>query len=181
MEQYTELKDRILWFDGDSTIEPNTIADMLLKGTSLKKGVYVSEVTDEIREFNKISADQLTVKTEVRPLDFGWNIPEKYLTMNLNRFLLKKLDEEVTRNESLSADDVEVRIKRVEDELQRYYESNLHLLLRTAIYIIDTFREKKVVWGIGRGSACSSYILYLVGVHDIDSVLYELDITDFLR
>ena len=181
MEQYTELKDRVLWFDGDSTIEPDTIADMLLKGTSLKKGVYVSEVTDEIREFNRISEDQLKVKTSVRPLDFSWNIPDKYLTLNLRRFLLKKLDEEVSRNDSLTDEDVEVRIARVEDELARYYENNLHFLLRTAIYIIDTFREKNVVWGIGRGSACSSYILYLVGVHDIDSVLYELDITDFLR
>lgn len=181
MRENTILNDRVLWFDGDSTIEPDVIADMVLKGMSLKRGIFVSEVTEEIEKFNQISDYQLEEKVQNRPLRFDWNIPEKYQTMNLRTFLLKKLESEVDRNEALSAEDIDLRIERIDDELDRYYKSNSNLLLRTTVFIIDTFREKNIVWGVGRGSACSSYILYLIGIHDIDSVHYDLDISDFLR
>ena len=182
MNYATNLKDRTLWYDGDSTIDPDAIADMVLRGMRIKSGVYVSDVNEEIELFNKISEYQLTTKTEVRPFEFEWNIPERYKTMNLRRFLLEKLDQEVERNKSLrTEEDVEIRLERIDTELEMYYTHNLNMLLRTTIFIIDTFREKNVVWGVGRGSACSSYILYLVGIHDIDSVYYELDISDFLR
>lgn len=154
---------------------------MVLKGMKLKKGIHVAAMTDEIRQYNKIAEHPLSVKTENRPFDFDWNIPEKYLSMNLRSFVLKALEREVSRHGEMDADEIEARIERVELELQMYYEHNLHYLLRTVIYIIDTFREKNIVWGVGRGSACSSYILYLIGVHDIDSVMFELDIEDFLR
>lgn len=181
MELKSELNDRVLWFDGDSTLNSDDIADMVLKGIKLKTGICVAEITDEIEQFNKISDYQLKVKTEVRPFDYSWNIPEKYLNMNLRRFLLKKLDIEVGENDSLTDEDIEERISRIDEELDRYYESNLNFLLRTTIYIVDVFKEKNIVWGVGRGSSCSSYILYLIGIHDIDSVKYDLDIKDFLR
>lgn len=181
MRENTQLKDRTLWFDGDSTIEPDIIADMVLKGMSLKKGICVSEVTDEIAQFNQISDYQLEEKTENRPLSFDWKIPERYMTMNLRKFLLERLESEVERNPSLSDSDIEIRLERIDDEIERYYQSNLNALLRTTVYIVDVFKEKNIVWGVGRGSACSSYILYLIGIHDIDSVFYDLDIGDFLR
>jgi DNA polymerase III alpha subunit len=37
------------------------------------------------------------------------------------------------------------------------------------------------VWGVGRGSSVSSYVLYLLNVHRIDSIKYNLDYQDFLR
>ena len=40
--------------------------------------------------------------------------------------------------------------------------------------------ENKIVWGVGRGSSVSSYILYLLGVHKVNSIKYGLNITDFL-
>ena len=181
MRKNTVLKDRTLWFDGDSTIEPDAIADMVLRGVSIKRGVHVSEVTDEIAAFNKISSHELSVKEDNRPLQFDWNIPEKYKTMDVRKFLLKKLEAEVERVDTFTGSDIDIRLERIDLELDRFYTSNLNMLLRTTIFITDTFREKNVVWGVGRGSACSSYILYLIGIHDIDSVYYELDIGDFLR
>lgn len=177
----TVLKDRVLWFDGDSTIEPEVLADIVLRGLRIKKGVCVAKVTDEVERFNKLSDYQLEEKTENRPFSFDWNIPEKYRNVNLRTYLLAKLYKEVEANSKLTDADVEERIKRVDDELELYYEKNIHMLLRTTLFIIDTFRERNVVWGVGRGSACSSYILYLVGVHAIDSVYYDLEISDFLR
>jgi DNA polymerase III alpha subunit len=42
-------------------------------------------------------------------------------------------------------------------------------------------RENNVVWGVGRGSSVASYVLYLLGVHKIDSIKYNLDIEEFLK
>ena len=48
-------------------------------------------------------------------------------------------------------------------------------------YLVDTFSENDVVWGVGRGSSVASYCLYLIGLHKIDSIKYELDIKEFLK
>ena len=42
-------------------------------------------------------------------------------------------------------------------------------------------RENQLIWGVGRGSSTASYVLYLLGVHRIDSMYYDLDPEEFLR
>ena len=42
-------------------------------------------------------------------------------------------------------------------------------------------RKNKIVWGVGRGSSVASYVLYLIGVHKIDSIKYKLEWQEFLR
>jgi DNA polymerase III alpha subunit len=62
-----------------------------------------------------------------------------------------------------------------------YQERDLFNLLRYLKYTIDTFRKNNIVWGVGRGSSVASYCLFLLGVHKIDSMYYDLDIAEFLR
>jgi len=50
-----------------------------------------------------------------------------------------------------------------------------------AKYFVDTMQANNVVWGVGRGSSVASYVLYLIGVHKIDSIKYNLDWQEFLR
>lgn len=71
--------------------------------------------------------------------------------------------------------------QRVAMELEMYIARNLIDVLRTMIYIVDTMRKNQIVWGVGRGSSVSSYVLYLIGVHRIDSLRYNLDIREFLK
>jgi DNA polymerase III alpha subunit len=54
-------------------------------------------------------------------------------------------------------------------------------LLKYLKYLVDTMRENKIVWGVGRGSSVASYALYLIGVHKVDSIKYQLDINEFLK
>jgi len=49
------------------------------------------------------------------------------------------------------------------------------------IYLVDFMRENEIVWGVGRGSSVASYVLYLIGVHRIDSIKFGLDWREFLR
>ena len=54
-------------------------------------------------------------------------------------------------------------------------------LLQWLKYLVDTCRANNIVWGVGRGSSVSSFVLFLIGVHKIDSIKYDLDWRDFLR
>jgi len=54
-------------------------------------------------------------------------------------------------------------------------------LLRWLKYFVDYCRDNKILWGVGRGSSVASYVLYLIGVHKIDPLKYNLDWQDFLR
>ena len=42
--------------------------------------------------------------------------------------------------------------------------------IRYMVYLVDFMRENNIVWGVGRGSSVASYVLYLIGVHRIDSI-----------
>ena len=57
----------------------------------------------------------------------------------------------------------------------------MYPVLRFLVYFTDTLRDKNIVWGVGRGSSVASYVLYLIGVHRINSIRYNLDITEFLK
>lgn len=73
------------------------------------------------------------------------------------------------------------QLQRVGHELLMYQERDLFDLLRYLKYLVDVMRENHVIWGVGRGSSVSSYVLYLLGVHRIDSLYYDLDPGEFLR
>ena len=71
--------------------------------------------------------------------------------------------------------------ERVLLELALYRERNLLSLLKQIKYIVDTLRQHNVVWGVGRGSSVASYVLYLLNVHRVDSIKYNIDITEFFK
>ena len=70
---------------------------------------------------------------------------------------------------------------RVTQELELFIQHNMMDLLFFLKYLVDTIRANNIVWGVGRGSSVASYILYLLGVHKIDSIKYNLDIKEFLK
>jgi DNA polymerase III alpha subunit len=72
-------------------------------------------------------------------------------------------------------------LQRVGQELLLYQDRNLFMLLRFMKYLVDTLRKNNIVWGVGRGSSVASFVLYLIGVHKINSLYYDLDITEFLK
>jgi DNA polymerase III alpha subunit len=55
------------------------------------------------------------------------------------------------------------------------------IVLKFLKYLVDVCNTNNIVLGVGRGSSVASYCLYLLGVHCIDSIKYELDIKEFLK
>lgn len=175
--KYTELDGRLLYYDGDIVVEPDKVENMFYHGIIPK----VTIVNNDIDIFNRYSDDQLEIKKEVKELHFNWKIPEEYLKIDVYSYIQDKLNNELMENNETDTLIGEIKRKRVEVEFLEYKKRDLLDLIKTLIYIINKFNEKSVVWGVGRGSSVSSYILYLIGVHDIDSVKYDLDLTDFFR
>jgi DNA polymerase III alpha subunit len=97
-----------------------------------------------------------------------WNMPEQYNKFDIVGWLVEQCQ-------------TQQQINRVAQELVLYDERNLMSLLQFLKYMITMFREHNIVWGVGRGSSVSSYVLYLLGVHKVDSMMYNLDVADFLR
>ncbi len=118
----------------------------------------------KIREYQE---PQLS-KTEFDSLmQSNWNMPEEYKQMDIEGFLVNECPKE--------------NYQRLIEELQEYRERNMLDLLRWLKYFVDICRKEGIVWGVGRGSSVASYVLYLIGVHKIDSLKYNLDWREFLR
>lgn len=98
----------------------------------------------------------------------NWHMPNEYKQLDIAEHIL-----------SLCSTDAE--LQRVAEELLLYQERNLFDLLRFMKYLVDTLRKHNIVWGVGRGSSVASYILYLLGVHKINSMYYDLDVKEFLK
>jgi hypothetical protein len=98
----------------------------------------------------------------------NWHMPEEYKNLDIALHVLELCK-------------TEAELQRCGEELLLYQERNLFNLLKYLKYLVDAMREHNIIWGVGRGSSVASYVLYLLGVHKIDSMYYNLDITEFLR
>lgn len=97
-----------------------------------------------------------------------WFMPDEYKNMDIAKWLL-----DLCRNET--------ELQRTGTELLMYAERDLLDLLRYLKYFVDTLRSNNIVWGVGRGSSVASFVLYLLGIHKINSITYNLDIEEFIR
>lgn len=98
----------------------------------------------------------------------NWYMPIEYSDMDIAQHLL-----------DLCKTDYE--LQRVGEELIKFQERDMFPLLRYCKYLVDTMRKNNIVWGVGRGSSVSSYVLYLLGIHRINSIHYDLSIDEFLK
>ena len=133
--------------------------------------------SSEIQKFNLLNNNLLNTESmlvsysSVEDFDkdnqSNWYMPDEYKNMDIEGYLVHVCPKE--------------HYQRLMDEIVEYRKRNMLPLLRWLKYFVDTLRKNSVVWGVGRGSSVSSYVLYLIGVHKIDSIKYKLDYKDFLR
>jgi DNA polymerase III alpha subunit len=97
-----------------------------------------------------------------------WFFPQEYKHLDILGFCLEQC-----RNEQEQA--------RVNKEWDLYVKYDMIPVLQCMKYLVDTLRKHQIVWGVGRGSSVASYILFLIGVHKIDSIKYDLPIEEFFK
>jgi len=178
----TELKDRTLWFDGTSQVDPELVPNLLLAGVPLSH-IAVTELNEDITKFNQMSEIQIPVGKEgINPPDMSYNIPEKYLNMAWDDEILEDLWNYL-RKIGIAGDEVkrQVYLDRLMAEFAEIRSRNMEMIIRTLIYVEDTFRNNDIVWGVGRGSSCASLALFIIGVHKVDPIKYGIPMSEFFH
>ena len=141
-----------LEFDKDTIQSFNNACEML----------YVEDRLKSVEEL-EITPDQYHKSNQQK-----WHMPDEYKNLDIAK-------------QCLDLCETEEQIQRVGKELLMYEDRKLFPLLRFLKYMVDTLRENNIVWGVGRGSSVASYVLYLIGIHKIDSLYYDLDVEEFLE
>ena len=164
---------------GQTYTTSNELCDLLYKNPALDISLF--QVEDSL-EYNRSVAElhaeldlldsyhniSQTVEEFDAILQRNWRMPKEYKELDIAAYVLGLCKEEH-------------ELQRVGEELMLYQERDLFDLLRYLKYLIDTLRKNNIVWGVGRGSSVASYVLFLIGVHKIDALYYQLDIEEFLK
>lgn len=154
---------------GKMYIEDNDIIELMLANRRVKilprnpdsYGKFLSEC----KRYGITSPFSLAEDSD----SMTWNCPDEYKNLDIRSYILK--------THSLGRQELD----RVDQELELYSSKNLLDLLRFLLYFVSVLRINNIVYGVGRGSSIASYVLYLLGVHRIDSLKYNLDIKEFLK
>jgi hypothetical protein len=136
----------------DPTVFNNAVRSLFADVPNLK--TYVPYDV-EVEEFDQVQQAE-------------WHMPEDYLNFDVAKWVLDQCN-------------TDEELQRVGQELLMYQERDAFMLLRYMKYLVEVMRENGIVWGVGRGSSVSSFVLYKLGVHRINSLYYDLDPSEFLK
>ena len=162
---------------GRVALEEDDIIDIMMTDptvmprTAMVKDVDLSairELVDEIYDFQQYNKLDITVPEFDARNQVNWLMPDEYKDMDIAKWILEQCK-------------TEPELQRVGEELLIFQERDLFDLLRYLKYLVDTMRDNGVIWGVGRGSSVASYVLYLIGIHRVNSMYYDLSIGEFLR
>ena len=168
------------------------LINMIYSGNIDKCHVVLCDPSDDVDRFNAAMEEQGFDKLQKYiPLDVDqktfdgvcqseWFMPNEYKNLNLIEYFKSRLTEELQQPESREFYDSK-EWKRFAEEYAEFGKRGMLDLLKYMIYLVDFMRENGIVWGVGRGSSVASYVLYLIGVHRINSIKYNLDWREFLR
>ncbi len=146
--------------------DPNrTIKRALVENDIKFDEVLQLENAPELIQYNKLD---ITVEQFDNQMQSNWLMPEQYKTMDIAQYVLNQCQDEA-------------ELQRAGEELLLFQERDMFVLLRYLKYLVDTMRENNIVWGVGRGSSVASFVLFLLGIHRINSLYYDLSIDEFLK
>jgi DNA polymerase III alpha subunit len=161
-------------FHGDDLVE------LLMRGYQIDDLLIIHDAT--VTEYNRCCRQHNKAASMIQPPDIPkltpradaakrqqqWWMPNVYRSLDVRAVLLARCQRQD-------------QIDRVMMEMDLFEAKGFLPMLRLMCFLVARWRETGVVWGVGRGSSVASYCLFLIGVHRIDSLRYQLDITEFLR
>ena len=159
-------------FDEEDVIEllyanPNFDISKLLFNSTEKYNTSLKALGIDLPEIKTVPKRQSLKSFDESNIN-NWHMPDKYYQINVLQWLLDKCQNDEEK-------------MRVQMEYDLFEKKKFIKVLQFLIYFVDTLRANNIVWGVGRGSSVASFCLFLIGVHKINPMLYNLDITEFLR
>lgn len=174
-EKIINLGNRIIDNEGNVVYFPNALIELLYNGEIPSEILFPKDDPD-VMAFNKNSYENFddiyyTLPQSVKSVEERkkfWFYPDYYNDIDLYEYFLNLCQSEEEKN-------------RVIEELQIYQEKGFDNFLRCCIFLSDKIKENDWVVGVGRGSSCASYLLYLLKIHLVDSLKYKLNVREFLK
>jgi DNA polymerase III alpha subunit len=170
-----DLGNRWIADDGTVILSADGAVEALYAGSDLDGCLIVpSEDVALYQQSSKLlDMDLHTLLTEPQQLTQQawfdhWHTPESYASTDVLAYCLAKCSTEAQR-------------ERVRMEMQLFEAREMMPVLRHLIYMVNDLRKRGIVWGVGRGSSVSSYMLYLIGINRIDPMRFGLDVREFLK
>lgn len=171
-----DLGNRVILADGTVICEDSALVEMLYQDQSFD--LVVAKPSSDVELFNRtvksmdMAYNTIATATDcqystVRWFDH-WLTPEQYKTIDIAQFCYERCS---TVEE----------IERVQYELPLFEERDMVPVLQHLIYMVDHLRANEILWGVGRGSSVSSFILFLIGINRINPLKFGLDVREFLK
>jgi len=166
---------------GRFMVSPSRMRQLVRSRVNLDYSKFAIQNSPDLEQYNSVIDQQFSTLDKFMMLDeldctvkefdeanqANWHMPDEYKQIDIAEYLLLKCDSQPA-------------LQRTGEELLVFQQAGLFDLLRYLRYLIDVFKENNVVWGVGRGSSVASYCLYLLEVHDVDPLYYDLDFKEFL-
>jgi hypothetical protein len=165
---------------GQMIFSEDDCVDMLMRGQSILDGMLVDATVDletaalvledvpTFIRYNELVVQAMSVEDFDHQNQGRWLMPDEYKQLDIAEYVLGLCESEAA-------------LQRVGEELLLYQARDLFDLLRYLKFLTDLMQKNNLIWGVGRGSSVASYVLYLLKVHRVDSLHYNLDIAEFLR
>jgi DNA polymerase III alpha subunit len=176
-----DLKDRIITDEGEVVAKHDLLVKKALSGevfTELR-AVYhpdIEKYNDRTGHASPIAIWKDTGEDSMMGPSaetFDWTVPKKYLEMDIIDLCIQALyDKRVNKDEY---------VNRMSWELRQMEEKNMYPFVRCLLYVTDMFRDKGIVWGVGRGSSCASLVLYLLNINKVDPLKYNIPPEEFFK
>lgn len=179
----TALDDRELRFDGISIVQVEELERLLLHGVD-PSFLTVRETNDEVDRFNELVIDEDKISLETNKpvsLSFEWKLPSLYANLNIEDKIVQAFSARTGLLKKYSNQQIQLAANRLEAEFVEIQRRGMTDFFRTIIYVLDEFKAKNIVWGVGRGSSCASYSLFILGLHSVDCIKYGVEMTEFFH
>jgi DNA polymerase III alpha subunit len=145
------------------------INGMLVDATvNLETAALILDHAPMFIQYNELAVQAVTVQDFDHENQGRWLMPDQYKNLDIAEYVLSLCNSDAA-------------LQRVGEELLLYQSRDLFDLLRYLKFLVDLMQENNLIWGVGRGSSVASYVLYLLKLHRVDSLHYNLDIAEFLR
>lgn len=141
---------------------------------------YQNKITDAVFEWQDLNSKQHFMEVckylDVWPLPDQtiditkrtWFTPQDYQDIDLDQYVLSRCKNDQQK-------------QRAQQELTIINDLNVGHIFKHLIYLVNLWRSRNLVWGIGRGSSVSCFVLYVIGLNKINPLDYDLDYKEFFK
>jgi DNA polymerase III alpha subunit len=166
---YDKETNRFILESGKFVLSDDAYCLKILNGEAVEN-VLVSD-SDDARKYQMITNERIVLLDSDDEFDLDHQ--------SLDDGALDLINERIYNSPRLQGTEQEEL--RIQNEMDYFHRSETLILLKKLIELVDRFKSDGVVWGVGRGSSCASYVLYLLEIHDIDPLKYDIPFTEMSK